>query len=1340
MNKTKIEQPQSVNKAFDELLDKMYISNVRNRLRQLNEPTENDCKRWIWELIQNAKDSISHDINRETVDIKIIVKDKELQFIHNGSPFTAKAQLALLYKYSEGKINDSESTGRFGTGFLTTHTLSKIVSIEGDVYEDENNTKLCGFSATMYRDGIDDEELLAGVNKMRQGLKNNYTQELNEVTTYTYHLKTPQNEKALRLGLENFISNIAQVMLFCKELNYVELDDNGTITKISRKNNTALDNEIYFSEFEINGKSVYSRRFIHKSLSKYNEDLTKRFKTERNIRLTATIEIDHNNNLVENKNTPSHFCVLPLVGSENHIMPIYLNSPDFEPDSERESLILIGDDILADKEVISEGGINRLILKESIFLFDDLVSYLAQNDYHKLFLLAKGLKKLPQFEKNFNKDWFENHILRPYQEVLKKYAIVETSNGNQKLFDENDNPYIVIPKDKNLETQGTIYDLANELFPNLLPAKEYSQDWASLAWKNCGLFKIDDLCNSVAEKQNIDNLSVSSHQYEWMNKFLLFIKETDGSLLKEYALIPNSNGDFVSLENEDFAEGIGLTNYMVQVLTDLGEDLRPVLLNNNITEITLPIKNDAKSIAEKINNQVENIIKDNISTKIERLLPILNIIPTDESKYNTEFIRKQKLIHNFTKTIYTDLQINGIENNDIPEKAWQALHKWLIKQLMEMVSKYENIELLPASIENKIEWINSFLSFVSKEIIEGQLDDIAIIPNQNGVFCYKKDLSRDMGIPEELKTEWAEGVGIKLKDSLLHKDVNAISISNEKNIDTVVKIIDCCFDSTSYNQKFELALFLIHLLPDTQSQVLYNSQKKLLEIVRKYHYNISPSFSETIIPCSTEDLWRKANNKIVSNLIQHIEANNNIDGLKTFLSESGKAYDDGDTIIFLNDFFDYLNLSNRRISGKILPNQNGVFCSLDNELYKDENIPDELKEILYLVNPEEDFRKILAEASLSPSIQPSHSKKIEDIAQILDNRINEIFKNQPWTWGEENFKKAIELLMIEWFPKHKEKANDYFPHIYKKKETIEMNVLWSLEERQRMQRARSIPPELLDKFIESNGSLEKAERNNEIINEKNIEIAQLKSENKQLKTRNEELEKLLEEKQQYEQNKKLLEEQLIEIRNNNSESTEIADIQDKIKVINNQINPIEDAIIAIENGYNDLSKNDQIEANREAKLIVKERLEQEGYTFTQGIDGYSTIDGVKKDGIEFPLVVKSYKCQDAPLKIAANEWIQLMKPNSMFWVHFGNRKLGCLKLFDLLRKQDKLSISFSTQNLDNEDRLEKFAKLLHYFSDVHFDFNSIKPENYSTAENLNDYRFDQRSTETDLSSDNINLL
>jgi len=1313
-NKTQIEQPGVISGVLDELLDNMYINNVDKRLRELDQPSENDCKRWIWELIQNAKDSIVEDNVKQFVDVKLIVKNELVVFKHNGSPFTAKALFGLLYKYSAGDINNTESTGRFGTGFLTTHTLSKIVSIEGDLYKDIGKKELCGFTATMFRDGIDADELLEGVRRMRKSLS--YTDEKNNWTTYTYHLTTEQNKIALQLGLENFIANIAQTMLFCKELNTVELDNNGAITKIIRKQPKELENEIGISEFEITGNNPHTRKFLHKKLSKQSEDLTKRFKTNREVRLMAAIEIDNENNLVENETAPSHFCVLPLVGSEKHILPIYLNSPDFEPDSERQSLLLDGFvDWEEHKElgtIITVRGINRLILKESIDLYDSLVSYICKNGYHKLYLLAKGLKRTPDFEKNFNKDWFEKEITLPYRDVLKQYEVVETDSVNKKLFNDDNTPNIIIPSG-NKEVRQKIYLLATELFPANLPLEKYSSNWAFFAWNDCGLFEKEDLCKFVSDKVNASNLP----SYDWLNKFLTFIKGEDETLFKKYALIPNINGDLISLENETFAEGVDLTDYMLDVLNGLGKDLTPALLNNNITAITLPIKIDKKSIAEEINEQTENIINDKIlsvSEKIEKLLPLLNTIPTIESTYKAEFILKQKQVHSFTKTLFSDFQIIENANNDIPEKAFQTLHKWLITQLMVVISDYKNINSLPESIPDKIKWINSFIEFVSKEIKEGELDEYAIIPNQKGIFCFKKDLSLDDNIPEILKSEQAENFGLILKDTLLHKELNSINISSKKDINTVIELINNIFRTAD---NLEFAIYLIHLMPDISSSILHNSQKKLIEIVQKYDYETCKSHSVSNIICSNEDLWSKANNTIIKSYKARIEEDKTIEGLKIYLSsQSSKNYDLGDTIIFLNNFYDYLTSMKITIDGNIVPNQNGVFCSLE-DLFKDDNIIKELKDILCLLNSEEDFRNILAETSLS--IQPAHSKNTEDIAKPIDEAIKETFADSR-NWEDSNFKKAIALL-IEYFKKHRENSKSYFSYSYTKRDSIELNVLLSEKDR-----------EIIQSYL-------KGELGIEQVKEKDNEISQLKEENSKLKIKNEELERLLAEKEEIEKEKVALEEQLREIEKTNPNSSEIEIIQGKIRVKDDEIAAIGDTTIAIDYD-NDISVSDQKEANREAKEIVKERLEKEGFSFTSGIDGYSTVDGVIKGDTEYPLVVKSYKYQGAPLKIGANEWIQLMKPNSMFWVHFGNRNIGCLKLYELLRNQDKLTISFSTENLDVEDRLDKFAELLHYFGNVHFDFNSVNPSDYSIAKDLSDYRFDERHYEEDLSGDDDEIL
>lgn len=46
-----ISAPKSTEKALEKLLDKMYISNVSKRLKELNQPNDIDRKRWIWELL-----------------------------------------------------------------------------------------------------------------------------------------------------------------------------------------------------------------------------------------------------------------------------------------------------------------------------------------------------------------------------------------------------------------------------------------------------------------------------------------------------------------------------------------------------------------------------------------------------------------------------------------------------------------------------------------------------------------------------------------------------------------------------------------------------------------------------------------------------------------------------------------------------------------------------------------------------------------------------------------------------------------------------------------------------------------------------------------------------------------------------------------------------------------------------------------------------------------------------------------------------------------------------------------------------------------------------------------
>ena len=81
--------------------------------------------RWIWELLQNARDAAGP----QGVQIRIQVSATECRFVHDGRPF-ASEEIAHLVYHGSTKI-DVEDIGQFGSGFLATHLLSNIVHVTG---------------------------------------------------------------------------------------------------------------------------------------------------------------------------------------------------------------------------------------------------------------------------------------------------------------------------------------------------------------------------------------------------------------------------------------------------------------------------------------------------------------------------------------------------------------------------------------------------------------------------------------------------------------------------------------------------------------------------------------------------------------------------------------------------------------------------------------------------------------------------------------------------------------------------------------------------------------------------------------------------------------------------------------------------------------------------------------------------------------------------------------------------------------------------------------------------------------------------------------------------------
>ena len=189
--------------------------------------------------------------------------------------------------------------------------------------------------------------------------------------------------------------------------------------------------EVHTLFVNTNGREEKRMFLLYKSYEN-NKELSQRFGTERELRISCAVEIDEEKRLKE-WNGPSLYCILPLVGSEELQLPFLINSPDFQPDSEREALYLNGIDRDEKTNKISDTGINRMILQQVINIYRNFCNHLVNHQYQNIWLLGRGFKYVPNFGKFFDRFWYETKFIDPMRDIMVQMPIVETLTGVQPL-------------------------------------------------------------------------------------------------------------------------------------------------------------------------------------------------------------------------------------------------------------------------------------------------------------------------------------------------------------------------------------------------------------------------------------------------------------------------------------------------------------------------------------------------------------------------------------------------------------------------------------------------------------------------------------------------------------------------------------------------------------------------------------------------------------------------------------------------------------------------------------------------------------------------------------------
>ncbi|OOQ56467.1 hypothetical protein BC343_18655 [Mucilaginibacter pedocola] len=239
----------------------------------LNDPSKS-YRRWIWELMQNAKDVPNKKFNR--VSIQVILKEDELIFKHNGDPFMMGNITGLIQQVSS-KASDSsndEVTGKFGTGFISTHLLSDIIKVNGIV--DYKNTHR-SFEVLLDRAGRTSEELLPKIETALERIRkiedeeicpivNNYPDtriEESYDTAFTYRLTSTEKQKAARAGIEDLIHTLPVTLVNIPKIKRVEVINELSNTRITYEcSDVEVIEQIRKVKVDITGGEIPERLFV----------------------------------------------------------------------------------------------------------------------------------------------------------------------------------------------------------------------------------------------------------------------------------------------------------------------------------------------------------------------------------------------------------------------------------------------------------------------------------------------------------------------------------------------------------------------------------------------------------------------------------------------------------------------------------------------------------------------------------------------------------------------------------------------------------------------------------------------------------------------------------------------------------------------------------------------------------------------------------------------------------------------------------------------------------------------------------------------------------------------
>lgn len=765
----------SFKSQFSASQDKAHNRNIATKiyeemtkLRAAVDASPTIPRRWVWELIQNAKDVNINGKIRVRIDAELNGANAHVTFKHTGAAFSAENIRFLIEQVSsKDRTNDSDgrptTTGRFGTGFLTTHLLSERVLVRGVAAGKGYAPRK--FKLTLDRSGAELQDIIDAVQAAKDSILDldDQPEHIGYIpgkfnTAFRYELADKTSKKVASAGLADLDICLPYTLAFVREIESVEYPNRRL--SLQDPDDELVDGGVQVLSVTMEDPGGFADSEVS-SIAVLSTGLT-------TIAIPVSQTSDSVRILPLGPDVPRLFCDFPLLGTETFPFPVIVNNPTFNPTEPRDGVFLTRTD-----RPFPQIAHNKGIIEEALGLYLSLLKYASDNGWQQLHLLA-AVKPVPAELARLDLHWYKTAILKRMRDKLLRTKIVRTAAGTlAPIHSPSGKSTIWFPTGATEKIRRAIWHCCKTWIPEQLPAQSDVEVWHEIIWQDCDKLTLDQVAAFIEEDDTIEKLAAELHGkdvHDWLMEYYGTLKLDETALqavINKRRVFPNQNGTF-KRKAELSRDAGDIDAALMEVLTLLGTDLRDQLLDKKIsTDLDDLPRKDGAFVVKEITATIENNLNDRAATK--RLRPALAMLLRWFREHASRAKKLFPILYDQKHLLYDDEEIqNNIER---AEELNELLTDYNVKDVSELRAVIEKHTATPQLLPVTQQIIAS-LGITSVEEWTKALED----KNLAAIFSHKSMPTTDMFVIAQTLIKKAKA---RVKTHLLTLDEYDLSEMDE---------------------------------------------------------------------------------------------------------------------------------------------------------------------------------------------------------------------------------------------------------------------------------------------------------------------------------------------------------------------------------------------------------------------------------------------------------------------------------------------------------------------------------------------------------------------------------